>query len=79
MTLSINAKKTLSVIGASLAGGIATALVKDEPQLVALFPVWAQVFAGMAITALAHWIPTWGHQEKLEQVATEAVAKANAQ
>lgn len=78
MKISPNVKKALSVLLASVAGGVSVALVKDEPQLIAQVPAAFQMIAGAIVLAIAHWLPTLGHAERVEQVATDAVAKANA-
>lgn len=72
MKLSPPLKKVLSVVAASIAGGVAAALIKDEPQIVALVPTWAQFGVGAAVLAVAHWLPTWGHTERVTQIANNA-------
>jgi hypothetical protein len=78
MKISPQIKKVLSVCAATAAGILAAVLVKDEPQIIALVPSSVQIIASGAIVAAAHWLNTWGHAERVEDIATSAVAKANA-
>lgn len=69
MTLSPNTKKILSALAASVAGALVVAAQKD---LIPMAPVATQAVLVALATGALHWLNTWGHGERVAQIANNA-------
>jgi hypothetical protein len=73
MKISPDVKKALSVTAAAVAGA---AVIIAQEKLIPLAPIGTQAVLVAVATSFAHWLNTWGHAERVQDIATDAVAKA---
>jgi hypothetical protein len=69
MKLSPSLKKALSVIVAAVAGA---AIVAAQKALIPLAPEATQAVLVALATGALHWLNTWGHGERIAQIANNA-------